>query len=113
MFKFIHNKLNAYHLQDAGLDTVDANVRLGFAPDIRHYGVGVQILEDLGVGKMRVLTNNPRKLAGLDGYGNLEIVERVPIIAAATKENSKYLETKRDKMGHLLDEIKIEGNSES
>ncbi len=108
----IHNKLKAYHLQDDGLDTVDANVRLGFAPDIRHYGVGVQILEDLGVGKMRVLTNNPRKLAGLDGYGHLEIVERVPIIAATTKENSRYLQTKRDRMGHLLDEAPADGNSE-
>ena len=99
----IHNKLKAYHLQDGGLDTVDANVRLGFAPDIRHYGVGVQILEDLGVGKMRILTNNPRKLAGLGGFGALEIVERVPIVAHANKENSRYLETKRTRLGHLLD----------
>ena len=99
----IHNKLKAYHLQDDGLDTVDANVRLGFAPDIRHYGVGAQILEDLGVGKMRILTNNPRKLAGLDGFGSLKIVERVPIIAHANSENSRYLKTKRDKLGHLLD----------
>jgi len=99
----IHNKLKAYHLQDDGLDTVDANVSLGFAPDIRHYGVGVQILEDLGVGKMRILTNNPRKLAGLSGYGSLNVVERVPIIVPANKENSKYLDTKRKKLGHLLD----------
>ncbi len=101
----IHNKLRAYHLQDDGLDTVDANVSLGFAPDIRHYGIGVQILEDLGVHKMRILTNNPRKLAGLDGYGSLEIVERVPIVTEANNENSRYLETKRERMGHLLDDI--------
>ena len=100
----IHNKLKAYDLQDDGLDTVDANVRLGFAPDIRHYGVGAQILEDLGVGKMRVLTNNPRKLAGLDGFGALQIVEQVPIKGHPNKENSRYLRTKRKRMGHLLDE---------
>ena len=98
----IHEKLKAYHLQDDGLDTVDANVGLGFAADIRHYGVGAQILADLGVGKMRILTNNPRKLAGLDGFGPLEITERVPIIANPNKENSRYLETKRTRMGHLL-----------
>ena len=100
----IHNKLKAYHLQDGGLDTVDANERLGFAPDIRHYGVGAQILEDLGVGKMRILTNNPRKLAGLDGFGSLTVVEQVPIKGHPNKENSKYLTTKRKRMGHLLDE---------
>ena len=98
----IHNKLKAYYLQDHGLDTVDANVHLGFAPDIRYFGIGAQILQDLGVGKMRVLTNNPRKLAGLSGFGSLEIVERVPIIAQPNKENSRYLETKRTRMGHLL-----------
>ena len=98
----IHEKLKAYHLQDDGLDTVDANVRLGFAADIRHYGVGAQILADLGVGKMRILTNNPRKLAGLDGFGPLEITERVPLIAIPNEENSRYLETKRTRMGHLL-----------
>jgi 3,4-dihydroxy 2-butanone 4-phosphate synthase/GTP cyclohydrolase II len=100
----IHNKLKAYHLQDGGLDTVDANVRLGFSPDLRHYGVGAQILEDLGVGKMRILTNNPRKLAGLDGFGTLTVVERVPIKGQPNKENSKYLATKRTRMGHLLNE---------
>ena len=98
----IHNKLKAYDLQDDGLDTVDANVHLGFAPDLRHYGVGVQILEDLGVGKMRILTNNPRKLAGLDGFGGLEVVERVPIVAHTTSENSRYMETKQNRMGHIL-----------
>jgi 3,4-dihydroxy 2-butanone 4-phosphate synthase/GTP cyclohydrolase II len=101
----IHNKLKTYNLQDDGLDTVDANVRLGFAPDIRHYGVGAQILIDLGVGKMRVLTNNPKKLAGLEGYGTLEVVEQVPIKAQPNSENARYLETKRKRMGHLLDEV--------
>jgi 3,4-dihydroxy 2-butanone 4-phosphate synthase / GTP cyclohydrolase II len=105
----IHNKLKAYDLQDDGLDTVDANVRLGFAPDIRHYGVGAQILVDVGVGKMRVLTNNPRKLAGLEGYGTLEIVEQVPIKAQPNSENARYLETKRKRMGHLLDEADTNG----
>lgn len=100
----IHNKLKAYHLQDDGLDTVDANVSMGFAPDIRHYGIGAQILEDLGVGKMKILTNNPRKLAGLDGYGSLEVVERVPIVVKANEENIRYLQTKRERMGHLLDD---------
>ena len=100
----IHNKLKAYHLQDDGLDTVDANVSMGFAPDIRHYGIGAQILEDLGVGKMKILTNNPRKLAGMDGYGSLEVVERVPIVVKANDENIRYLETKRERMGHLLDD---------
>ncbi len=101
----IHNKLRAYDLQDDGLDTVDANVSLGFAPDIRHYGVGAQILIDLGVGKMRVMTNNPKKLAGLEGYTTLEVVEQVPIKAQPNKENSRYLQTKRERMGHLLDEM--------
>ena len=107
----IHNKLKAYQLQDDGLDTVDANVRLSFAPDIRHYGVGAQILEDLGVGKMRILTNNPRKLAALDGFGSLEIVERVPIVTQPNPENSRYLETKRTRMGHLLDEQRASARS--
>ena len=98
----IHNKIKAYNLQDLGLDTVDANVHLGYAPDIRHYGVGAQILDDLGVRRMRILTNNPRKLSGLDGFG-LEVVERVPIKTQPTRENSRYLETKRTRLGHLLD----------
>jgi 3,4-dihydroxy 2-butanone 4-phosphate synthase/GTP cyclohydrolase II len=108
----IHNKLKAYDLQDDGLDTVDANVRLGFAPDIRHYGVGAHILEDLGVGKMRILTNNPRKLAGLDGFGKLKVVEQVPIKARPNKENSRYLETKRKRLGHLLEEADTVERSE-
>ena len=98
----IHNKLKAYSLQDSGLDTVDANVELGFAPDLRHYGVGAQILANLGVGKMQLLTNNPKKVVGLDSFG-LELVERVPIVAHANKENSRYLETKRTRMGHTFD----------
>ena len=98
----IHNKLKAYSLQDRGLDTVDANIHLGFAPDLRHYGVGAQILGDLGVKKLRLLTNNPRKVVGLESFG-LELVDRVPIIAPSNSENRRYLETKRSRMGHLLD----------
>jgi 3,4-dihydroxy 2-butanone 4-phosphate synthase/GTP cyclohydrolase II len=98
----LHNKLKAYSLQDRGLDTVDANLHLGFGPDLRHYGVGAQILVDLGVKKMRLLTNNPRKVVGLESFG-LELVERVPVIAPSTDENRRYLETKRRRLGHLLD----------
>ena len=100
----IHNKLKAYALQDKGYDTVEANVMLGFAPDPRQYGIGAQILEDLGVKKMRLLTNNPTKRVGLEGFG-LEVVERVPIIAPPTDENVKYMETKRQRMGHILNPI--------
>jgi 3,4-dihydroxy 2-butanone 4-phosphate synthase/GTP cyclohydrolase II len=95
------NKLRAYALQDTGADTVTANTRLGFPPDLRNYGIGAQILRDLGLSSIRIMTNNPRKLVGLDGYG-LEIVERVPLIASRTDENQGYLDTKRDKLGHLL-----------
>ncbi|HEU4800459.1 MAG TPA: bifunctional 3,4-dihydroxy-2-butanone-4-phosphate synthase/GTP cyclohydrolase II [Gemmatimonadales bacterium] len=95
------NKLKAYSLQDSGDDTVQANQRLGFAPDLRNYGIGAQILRDVGLSTIRVMTNNPRKLVGLDGYG-LEIVERVPLIASPTAENRLYLDAKRDKLGHLL-----------
>jgi len=100
----IHNKLKAYALQDEGYDTVEANVMLGFAPDPRQYGIGAQILEDLGVKKMRLLTNNPTKRVGLEGFG-LEVVERIPIIAPTTDENIRYMETKRERMGHILDPI--------
>jgi 3,4-dihydroxy 2-butanone 4-phosphate synthase/GTP cyclohydrolase II len=95
------NKIRAYALQDSGADTVQANQRLGFAPDLRNYGIGAQILRDLGLSSIRVMTNNPRKLVGLEGYG-LEIVERVPLIASPTTENQGYLNVKRDKLGHLL-----------
>ncbi len=95
------NKLRAYALQDSGADTVQANQRLGFAPDLRNYGIGAQILRDLELSTIRVLTNNPRKLVGLEGYG-LTIVARVPIVPTMTAENRGYLGTKRDKLGHLL-----------
>ena len=95
------NKLKAYELQDAGADTVTANLQLGFKPDLRNYGIGAQILLDLGLSSIRVLTNNPKKLVGLEGYG-LEIVERVPIVPSPSDENRAYLDVKRDKLGHLL-----------
>jgi 3,4-dihydroxy 2-butanone 4-phosphate synthase/GTP cyclohydrolase II len=95
------NKLKAYELQDAGADTVEANERLGFAPDLRNYGIGAQILLDLGLKSIRPITNNPRKMVGLEGYG-LHVDERVPIVQPENVENSSYLGTKRDKLGHLL-----------
>ena len=97
----LHNKIRAYALQDQGLDTVEANEALGFESDIRDYGIGAQILADLGVRNIRLLTNNPRKVIGLEGYG-LQVVETVPILAKPNPRNLKYLETKRKKMGHLL-----------
>lgn len=96
------NKIKAYHLQDQGKDTVEANEALGFAPDLRDYGIGAQILVDLGVTKMRLMTNNPKKIIGLEGF-DLEVVERVPIEVAACAENICYLMTKKEKMGHLLE----------
>lgn len=95
------NKLKAYKLQDEGLDTVEANEKLGFRPDLRDYGIGAQILRDLGVGKMRLMTNNPKKIVGLNGYG-LEIVERVPLEVDPNFFNERYLTAKRDKLGHLI-----------
>ncbi|MDL5141964.1 bifunctional 3,4-dihydroxy-2-butanone-4-phosphate synthase/GTP cyclohydrolase II [Bacillus atrophaeus] len=95
------NKLKAYKLQEEGYDTVEANEALGFLPDLRNYGIGAQILRDLGVREMKLLTNNPRKIAGLEGYG-LQIAERVPLQMEAKEHNKKYLETKMDKLGHLL-----------
>ncbi len=97
----LSNKIRAYALQDSGLDTVEANRHLGFKPDLRHYGIGAQILRHLGVSKMKLLTNNPVKVVGLEAYG-LEIVERIPIEVGANASNLPYLTTKRDKLGHKL-----------
>jgi len=96
-----HNKLCAYALQDQGMDTVEANIALGFAPDLRDYGVGAQILADLGLHNIRLLTNNPKKVIGLESYG-IKIVETVPLIAPSTPYNIHYLETKQKKLGHIL-----------
>ncbi|WP_410768315.1 bifunctional 3,4-dihydroxy-2-butanone-4-phosphate synthase/GTP cyclohydrolase II [Fontibacillus sp. BL9] len=106
------NKLKAYKLQEQGLDTVDANLKLGFPADLRDYGIGAQILKDLGVRKIRLLTNNPRKIKGLEGYG-LEVVERVPLQMKENADNTNYLHTKQAKLGHLLKFDDLEQNESS
>ena len=98
------NKLKAYELQDNGADTVEANEMLGFAPDLRHYGIGAQILADIGLKKIKLLTSNPKKVVGLDGYG-LEIVETVPLNVEPNPVNQAYLKTKKDKLGHNIDNV--------
>ncbi|WP_042207360.1 bifunctional 3,4-dihydroxy-2-butanone-4-phosphate synthase/GTP cyclohydrolase II [Paenibacillus durus] len=106
------NKLRAYKLQEQGLDTVDANLELGFPADLRDYGIGAQILKDLGVRRIKLMTNNPRKIKGLEGYG-LEVVERVPIQMPENEDNTNYLHTKQSKLGHLLKFDDIEQNESS
>ena len=98
----LKHKIKAYKLQEEGMDTVEANKELGFEPDLRDYGVGAQILKDLGVSKLSVLTNNPKKLIGLEGHG-LKIMKRIPIVIKPGNENEQYLKTKKNKMGHILD----------
>jgi 3,4-dihydroxy 2-butanone 4-phosphate synthase/GTP cyclohydrolase II len=95
------NKLRAYELQENGFDTVEANLELGFQPDMRDYGIGNQILADLGLSTVRLLTNNPKKIVGIEGYG-ITVVDQVPIETAPTPQNARYLTTKRDKLGHKL-----------
>ncbi len=104
------NKLKAYSLQDGGLDTVEANEKLGFPADLRNYGVGAQILSDLGIKKLKLLTNNPRKIAGLGGYG-IEVTERVPLVICPSDHNAEYLNVKRNKLGHMLDEEKFDARN--
>ncbi|HEX2259736.1 MAG TPA: bifunctional 3,4-dihydroxy-2-butanone-4-phosphate synthase/GTP cyclohydrolase II, partial [Actinomycetota bacterium] len=96
------HKIRAYTLQEQGRDTVQANAELGFAPDLRDYGIGAQVLTDLGLTSIRLLTNSPRKYAGIEGYG-LSITERVPLQTSPTEQNIAYLRTKRDRLGHLLE----------
>jgi len=102
----LENKLKAYALQERGMDTVEANAALGFKPDLRHYGIGAQILADLGLSTLRLMTNNPRKIVGIEGYG-LKVTRRVPLEIPANRANRKYLATKKDKLGHLLEQISV------
>jgi 3,4-dihydroxy 2-butanone 4-phosphate synthase/GTP cyclohydrolase II len=95
------NKIKAYHLQDGGMDTVEANIKLGFPSDLRNYGIGAQILVDLGLSKIKLITNNPKKIIGIEGYG-LNVTDRIPLEIQPGDENRFYLETKRDRMGHLI-----------
>jgi len=98
------NKLHAYVLQDAGLDTVEANLRLGFPADLREYGIGAQILHELGLSTIELLTNNPKKIVGLEGFG-LRVTKQRPLQTQANVHNRRYLQTKRKKLGHILDSI--------
>ncbi|MHB8836829.1 MAG: bifunctional 3,4-dihydroxy-2-butanone-4-phosphate synthase/GTP cyclohydrolase II, partial [Candidatus Methylomirabilia bacterium] len=98
------NKIKAYALQEGGMDTVEANVHLGFKADLRDYGIGAQILADLGLHHLRLMTNNPKKIIGLKGYG-LDVVERVPIEVKPHSRNKRYLKTKKAKMGHLFEQV--------
>ncbi len=98
------NKIKAYHLQDQGMDTVEANLALGFPADLRDYGIGAQILSDLGIKSIRLITNNPKKLIGLEGYG-LKVSERIPLEVNPTEDNESYLQTKREKLGHYLHQL--------
>jgi 3,4-dihydroxy 2-butanone 4-phosphate synthase/GTP cyclohydrolase II len=102
----LENKLKAYALQDQGMDTVEANAALGFKPDLRHYGIGAQILVDLGLSTIRLMTNNPRKIVGIEGYG-LNVTRRVPLEIPANKTNKGYLKVKKEKLGHLLEHLSI------
>jgi 3,4-dihydroxy 2-butanone 4-phosphate synthase/GTP cyclohydrolase II len=104
-----HNKIRAYALQDTGLDTVEANISLGFPADLRDYGIGAQIMVDLGLKKIRLLTNNPKKVISLEGYG-LQVVQQVPIITVPNQFNKRYLETKKEKLGHLLEVLPAKEN---
>jgi 3,4-dihydroxy 2-butanone 4-phosphate synthase/GTP cyclohydrolase II len=103
----LENKLKAYALQDRGMDTVEANEALGFKPDLRHYGIGAQILADLGLSTIRLMTNNPRKIVGIEGYG-LRVTRRMPLEIPANRANRKYLNAKKHKLGHLLEQITIQ-----
>jgi 3,4-dihydroxy 2-butanone 4-phosphate synthase/GTP cyclohydrolase II len=98
------NKMKAYHLQDEGLDTVEANQRLGFAPDLRDYGIGALILKDLGLSRIRFMTNNLTKVVGLQGFG-LEITERIPLEVEPNGENKRYLQTKKEKLNHVFETL--------